>query len=158
MEYRKATKRDAESVFALIHNTIKTVYPKYYPKEVTDFFCQHHNRNSIIADIEKEQLNVLFSDGCLVGTGSIIDNHITRVYVLPDWQGRGYGSYIMQQLENEITEKCDFACLDASLPASCFYEHRGYKTIRHEKIQVENGVYLVYEIMERDLRRKACQN
>lgn len=149
LEYRKGKKEDAEGIFVLIQNTIKTVYPKYYPKEVTDFFCQHHSKNNIIADIEKRHLNVLFSDGCLVGTGSLIDNHITRVYVAPDLQGKGYGSYIMQQLEKEIAGKYDSACLDASLPASCFYEHRDYKTIKHEKMQVENGVYLVYEIMEK---------
>ena len=62
----------------------------------------------------------------------------------------------MQQLENEIAEKYGFACLDASLPASCFYEHRGYKTIKHEKMRVENGVYLVYEIMEKRIDRQIC--
>lgn len=151
LEYRKATKADAEQVFALIQSTIKTVYPKFYPKEVTDFFCQHHNSNSIIVDIEKGYLNILFSNGHLVGTGSSVDNHITRVYVAPDLQGQGYGNYIMQQLENDISEQYDSACLDASLPACCFYEHRGYKAIKHEKMRVENGVYLVYEIMEKEL-------
>ena len=29
----------------------------------------------------------------MVGTGSRDGNHITRVYVLPEFQGKGYGSF-----------------------------------------------------------------
>lgn len=41
--------------------------------------------------------------------------------------------------------------LDDSLPASHLYENREYKTVKHEKCNVENGVVLVYEIMEKPL-------
>lgn len=58
----------------------------------------------------------------------------------------------MQCLEDEIAKKYDKSCLDASLPACIIYEHRGYKTIRHDKWKCENGVVLVYEIMEKKLQ------
>ena len=41
--------------------------------------------------------------------------------------------------------------INASLPACCLYEKRGYKTLQHERLTVENGVVLVYEIMEKCL-------
>ena len=81
----------------------------------------------------------------IVGTGCYDDNHITRVYVKPGFQGQGYGSHIMQCLENEISLKYDKVNLDASLPACHLYEKRGYQTIKHERLNVENGVILVYE-------------
>jgi hypothetical protein len=56
----------------------------------------------------------------------------------------------MRQLENEIGKKYNEAVLDASLPAVRLYEKRGYKTVRHEKLVVENGVTLVYEVMKKD--------
>lgn len=87
----------------------------------------------------------------MLGTGSYKDNHITRVYVAPDLQGNGYGSYIMQNLENEISLNYDNVYLDASLPASHLYEHRGYRTVRHETWEVENNAVLVYEIMKKEL-------
>lgn len=31
MEYRKATKEDTEQVALLVQDTIRTIYPKYYP-------------------------------------------------------------------------------------------------------------------------------
>lgn len=39
MEYLAATVEMADTIHNILHTTIKTVYPKYYPKEVTDFFA-----------------------------------------------------------------------------------------------------------------------
>lgn len=151
MEYITATLSDADLIYDLVQETIRTIYPKYYPGEVVDFFCNLHCKEKIEQDIKAGDVGILIVDGNIVGTGSYEVNHITRVYVKPEYQGRGYGSYIMQGLEDEIANKYDKACLDASLPACSIYEHRGYKTIRHDKWKCENGVILVYEIMEKKL-------
>lgn len=149
MEYIKATKKDAEKIYDLVQATIRTVYPKYYPKEVVDFFCEHHSFEKITADIEDGLVGVLFCDDKMVGTGCYRDNHITRVYVAPEFQGKGYGSYIMQCLENQIGTEYDSVYLDASLPAAHLYEKLGYKTIKHDKWPVDKGAVLVYEVMEK---------
>lgn len=151
MEYGKAGIENAEEIYELVQNTIIAIYPKYYPKEVVDFFCRLHDKEKIVQDITAGNVGILTHDNQLVGTGSHKENHITRVYVSPAFQGQGYGSYIMQILENEIALHHDTVYLDASLPASHMYENRGYVTIRHEKWNVENGVVLVYEIMQKTL-------
>lgn len=153
MEYKRATEKEAEQIFNLVQNTIKTIYPKYYPKEVVKFFCELHSKENIIKDIKNGSVVTLFNGNEIIGTGSYKNNHITRVYVNPEYQGKGYGSYIMQCLEDIIKSKYDVVYLDSSLPASCFYENRGYNTIKHEKWEVENGVVLVYEIMEKSYIR-----
>ena len=151
MEYKKATLQESESIYEMVQTTIKTGYPKYYPKEVVDFFCEHHSLENILRDIENGVVGVLIDNDRMVGTGCYQDNHITRVYVLPEFQGRGYGSFIMEQLEDIIAVEFDKVFLDASLPACHLYEKRGYQTIRHDRWDVENGVVLVYEIMEKEL-------
>lgn len=155
MEYIKATENDTDEVLTIVQDTIRTIYPLYYPKEVVEFFCSLHCRENIARDIEKGLVGVLWVDNGIVGTGCYQDDHITRVYVKPECQGRGYGSYIMQHLENEISAKYDTAYLDASLPASHLYEKRGYQTLRHDKWIVENGRVLVYEIMAKSLSNPA---
>lgn len=152
MRYQKATEKDTEQIWELVQKTIREVYPKYYPKEVVDFFCELHCKEKIKEDICKGNVSVLLVDDRLVGTGSYQDNHITRVYVHPEFQGKGYGSRIMEELEREIASTYGNVYLDASLPASRLYEKRGYRTIKHEKWQVENGVILVYEVMEKSLK------
>ncbi len=57
----------------------------------------------------------------------------------------------MDCLEKEIAKKHRKISLDASLPASYLYEKRGYRTLTHGKWNVENGVVLVYEIMEKEM-------
>ena len=151
MRYQKATENDVEQILELVQTTITKVYPKYYPKEVVDFFCSLHCKEKIKEDICQGNVSVLLVDGRLVGTGSYQDNHITRVYVYPDFQGKGYGSRIMEALEAEISLTYDNVYLDASLPASHLYEKRGYRTIKHDKWKVENDVVLVYEVMEKPL-------
>lgn len=151
MEYIKANEKDTEQIVMLVQDTIRTIYPKYYPKEVVNFFCELHCKENIFKDIGNGQVGILRNDNMIVGTGCYKDNHITRVYVKPEFQGQGYGSYIMQCLENEISLKYDTVYLDASLPASRLYEKRGYQTVKHERWNVENGVILVYEVMEKSL-------
>lgn len=151
MEYIKATNPNIDCVFNIVQNTVTTIYPKYYPKEVVDFFSEHHSKENIAKDIENGNVGILVVNNQIVGTGSHEENHITRVYVLPEFQRKGYGSFIMQCLEDEIAEKYNTVLLDASLPACHLYEKRGYNTIRHEKWCVANDAVLVYEVMERIL-------
>ena len=92
-------------------------------------------------------------DGTIVATGCFVDNHITRVYVLPEHQKKGYGTFIMKNIEEQIGEKFDKAYLDASLPAAALYEKLGFVTVMHERYPVENGVILAYEVMEKELHK-----
>ena len=114
MIYELAKPEDVQAVYDVVQNTIKTIYPKYYPSEVVDFFCELHSRETIAKDIEN-----------------------------------GYGTFIMKNIEAEISDKYDKAYLEASLPASALYEKLGFSIIKHESCLVENGVILAYEVMEK---------
>ena len=150
MEYRKAAAGEAETVFDLVQQTIAGIYPHYYTKAVVDFFVALHSLESIAGDIGDGKIRVLTADGEIIGTGSREKNHITRVYVLPEHEGKGYGSAIMDRLEEEIFSEYDSCDLDASLPAALFYEHRGYRTAEHRKHDIGGGEALVYEIMRKE--------
>lgn len=149
LKYEKATIKDIDIIYNLVQETIKTIYPKYYPIEIVDFFCNLHCKDNIEKDINDEHVGILSDNGIIVGTGSYVENHITRVYVKPEYQGQGYGNYIMQNLEEQVLKNYDTVCLDSSLPASKIYENRGYETIKHEKWECANSVILVYEVMEK---------
>ena len=151
MIYELARIEDLQNVYDVVQHTIKTVYPKYYPIEVVNFFCAHHSMETIAKDIENGYVSVLKVDENIVATGCFVENHITRVYVLPEHQKKGYGTFIVKTIETQIGEKYDKAYLDASLPAAILYEKLGFSTIKHEHYPVENGVILAYEVMEKEL-------
>lgn len=150
IEYRKATLDEAERVCYIVQHTKAEIYPNYYTKAIVNFFGKLHSIDNIVKDIEAGRINILVRNGEIIGTGSHTDNHITRVYVLPEFQEQGYGSYIMNKLEKEIFSEYDYCELDASLPACIFYEKRGFKTVRHVKYDIGNGAFMIYEIMRKN--------
>lgn len=156
IQYRTATLNEVENVYNIVQETIKTIYPKYYPAEVVNFFCELHCKENIRRDIEMQRVGILIVDENIVGTGCYADNHITRVFVLPQCQGQGFGSFIMQSLEDEISQNYDKVVLDASLAASGLYEKRGYRTVEHCRLDCANNRVLVYEIMEKLLMKKSA--
>ena len=152
MKYLTATADMADAIYDILHTTIKSVYSLYYPHEVVDFFCNHHSREHIVEGVASGNMGVLMDDdNNIVGTGCYYDNMITGVYVLPDHQKKGYGTFIMDHLEEEISKKFDTVTLDSSLAAVFLYEKRGYKTVGHGKYDLDNDVKLVYEIMEKTI-------
>lgn len=151
MEYLAAESNMINEIHNVLHTAIKTIYPKYYPNEVVDFFCRLHSKEHILDGIASGNMGVLLAEHVIVGTGCFDSNHITGVYVLPSYQKKGCGSHIMDCLENKIAQSHDTVILDASLPGVCLYEHRGYKTVGHGTYELENDVKLVYEIMEKRL-------
>ena len=124
MKYRKAGRQDLAAVMALICDTIYTVYPRYYPQGCVDFFLDWHSPERVAASIEAGQVNLLLdSGGRLVGTGSQEGNYISRVFVRPEYQGRGYGRMILDRLEAAVGEAWSAVRLDASLPAEIGRAH-----------------------------------
>lgn len=157
MEFLLAKRQDVEQVYGLVQETIREVYPKYYLKEIVDMFCEFHSRENILRDIEAESIYILSENDEIIGTGTKIENHITRVYVLPKAQKKGYGTFIMGQLENMIKENYDYVDIDASLPACRLYAHLGYQTVDHGIWECKNGVIQVYEIMKKQLHKETAE-
>ena len=52
MKYITATSDLADAVYNVLHTTIQSIYPKYYPREVVDFFCSHHSKEHVSEGIE----------------------------------------------------------------------------------------------------------
>lgn len=149
LEYRKSLPDEAERIFYIVQHTKDVIYPDYYARTGVDFFGRLHSFDNIKIDIEQGRIYALVKDGKIIGTGSHTENHITRVYVLPEYQGQGFGSLIMDELEKEIFSCFDDCELDASLPACVFYENRGYKTVKHIKYEIGDGKFMIYEIMKK---------
>lgn len=151
MKYEQAKQQHAQQIYDLVQESIHAIYPKYYPEEVVTFFSNHHRIKRIEEDIAKGSVYMLLDEEQLIATGSYDQHHLTRVFVKPEQQGKGYGTYVIQQLEELIAQKHAVVQLDASLPASQLYEHLGYHSVRHEQVVVENQRVLVYEVMEKEV-------
>jgi citrate lyase synthetase len=80
-------------IFDIIHKTIEEIYPKYYPRNAVDFFHNHHSKENMEKQLLNEFTMVVLDNNKLIGTGSLFENEIKRFFILPKYQGKGYGKY-----------------------------------------------------------------
>lgn len=148
---QKAYPKDLTIVQSIVFETIDCTYPKYYPGPVVAFFKDHHNTTSIYTDIVEADVFLLKHNDQYIATGTIVNNTMNRVFVLPAYQGKGYGKQIIQFLEAHIATRYDSICLHASLPAIPIYLKGGYKPITYNQEKVStNGDVLFYLEMKKD--------
>lgn len=152
MKLLKADLTYTDSIYELVQDTIIKVYPKYYESEIVQFFCDFHSKENIVSDIGNGNVYVLISENEIVGTGTVCDNHLTRIFVKCDEQNKGYGTFILNELESKITDKHDTVYLDTSIGAKDLYVKRGFRVIKKECYPVKKDIMLNYEVMEKKLK------
>lgn len=147
--------RHLERLKFIVHTTIKKSYAGIYPEEVIEYFLNHHSREKMKEDVPKGYTCMLEANERYIATGSIVGNEIKRVFVLPEYQGKGFGKKIMVKLEeNAMKNGIQKVTLCASLPSKDFYVALGYKIVRFTHFPVNNNKKLEYYDMEKHLTVK----
>ena len=137
---RAFAKADLEAVKRLIDETIDSCYVGVYPPNAVQFFKEHHSCDRILEKAGKGYTVVLEDSRRIVGTGTLLGDHVSRVFVAPDAQGRGYGKAIMGALEDRArADGVAMIELSASLPSTRFYERLGYELYEEASIDVGDG-------------------
>lgn len=149
MRIRQATMEDFRTVQYITVETIRAIYPHYYPKGAVEFFLNHHSGQNISADIALNRVFVLEKEQTMVGTITIKNNEICRLFVLPEHQGKGYGRALLDFAERAIFKENAAIVLDASLPAKMLYIKRGYKYRTSHALRTDYGDFLCYDVLEK---------
>lgn len=149
MELRRA--ECPAEVAKIVEKTIKAVYPHYYPLGAVRFFLELHREERIREAMGKEEIYFALVQGEIVGTCSIRKNEICRLFIVPKHQAKGYGSRLMDLLEESVLGQYGAVYVDASFPAESMYLKRGYRIISYEKIETEGGDFLCYHRMEKTM-------
>lgn len=144
MKIEKASPAALDTVRSIVRETINAVYPHYYPKGTVDFFLAYHSGPAVLEDIGHGYTYLFSEDGRAFATGSVKENEIYRLYVLPEFQGRGRGSRIMDFLEASVFDHYEEIWLDAAFPAQSFYLRRGYRESGFHTEAAEGGDFLCY--------------
>lgn len=150
---RLATLADLNTVTKIVQQTIREQYPHYYPAGAVALFLEGHSAVHIGADVEKNIVWLAEDDtGAPVGTITIDGNHLTRLYVLPSAQGRGYGGAMLDFAEAQVAKNHDTAVLETTPLGRLIYRKRGYVETDYHLMWAENGDLLAYDDMEKVLR------
>ena len=149
MDIRRAERADLPMVGFITRRAIQEIYPRYYPRGAVEFFLDWHSDKSILPDIEAGEVCLLFDGGMAVGTVTLHGDEMTRLYVLPQLQGRGYGRALLDFAEKSIGGKYGRIRLEASLPAAAIYWKRGYRVVDMLTETVGHGDVLCWDVMEK---------
>ncbi|MBR1742057.1 MAG: GNAT family N-acetyltransferase [Lachnospiraceae bacterium] len=149
MKIVPATKDMLSIIVDIVQTTIDEIYPKYYPIGAVAFFKELHSDNNIFSDIANGYVYYLSDNDRAVGTVTIKENHILRLFVLREFQHKGYGQKILDFAEKKIEKEYSDIEIDASFPAKHIYLNRGYIDIEYNKILTDNGDYLCYDVMNK---------
>ena len=148
MRIIQAAAGDFETVRRITQDTIREIYPRYYPAGAVAFFLSHHSDERISGDIASGKVYLLLHDGEAAGTVTISGNGINRLFVLPEHQHKGFGRALLDFAEKAVLLRYDTVQIDASFPAKRIYRKRGYRETEYHQIRTENGDYLCYDVME----------
>ena len=125
-EIYRAERRDAEDVCRIVRSTILQVYPRHYPQAVVDEFIKSNDPQTILADIDRGCVYYIRCGVSAVGTVTVRSDLISRLYVLPLYQGRGFGEALLEFAESRVAQLYKKAWLGAVPSSESFYLRHGY--------------------------------
>lgn len=128
---RKFKKTDARQLSDLIKECLLKNNSKDYPETVITFMSNHFTSEQLIKNSKERDVFVAFEDEIILGTASLKENIILTVFVSPNIQNRGFGSKLMEKVENLAKENgYKEVKIPSSLTSLEFYKRRGYKKIK----------------------------
>lgn len=147
MELRRYQLSDCKELTELFYHTVHTVNAKDYTKEQLDVWATGQ------VDLERwdrslrEHVSIVAVDeGRIVGFGDIDHTgYLDRLFVHADYQGRGIATAICERLEQAVAGEI---CTHASITARPFFEKRGYRVIKEQKVE-RQGIFLTNFVMKK---------
>lgn len=147
MIIRKYQPSDIQELARLFYDTVHTINARDYNQEQLNVWA---TRN---IDLEKWNQSFLkhytvvaVDEKIIIGFGDIDKNgYLDHLYVHKDYQGRGVATAICDKLEQVVNGK---KVVHASITAKHFFERRGYKIIKEQKV-IRNGISLINYLMEK---------
>lgn len=128
---------DLNELHLFIGATLDHSYKGIYAREAIDFFLSYLDKKDILKESKDHPIIVLREEGKIVGTATLIERHVKRLFVEPSCQGKGYGRLLMEKLEGiAVRNKHSLIELHSSLFAKRFYEGLSYLTFKIGSIPV----------------------
>ncbi len=125
---RKASKEDLVNCSELIQTVIGQVNAKHYSPEIIRAWQEYNTLPNLEEEIKRTDFIVYEEKGAIVGVGAIEGAHIKKVYVSPNYQGRGLGKVLLESLEQMARENGFVECeLNSTINALNFYKRFGYE-------------------------------
>ncbi|MEH2265043.1 GNAT family N-acetyltransferase [Nostoc sp.] len=144
---------DTAGIMKLFYDTIHEVNTRDYTQEQVDAWAPANmNIDVWIKGLESKFTYVAEENGKIIGFGELEANgHIDRFYCHKDFQRKGVGKKILEQLESKAkylgVEKL---FTEASITAKPFFERHNFIIVKQQEVE-RRGQKLINFIMEKSI-------
>lgn len=144
MNIRRFQSTDAGQIAQLFHDTIRTVNLGDYSEEQVKAWAPDdiHFRDWEEKCSSKFTL-VAETDGIIAGFAELDDDgHIDCFYCHKDFQGKGVGRLLYQEIENEALDRnLSRLFVEASITAKPFFKRMGFSVIEKQKVKTRGAEF-----------------
>ena len=144
-EARLFVEEELDDAIVLFYEAVHAVAGRDYAREQLDAWAPRDARaqRELCGKLREECVVGVWERGMLMGFGSLDSNSdIDMLYTHACAQGRGIATCILQELEaRAAADGKETVRVDASLTAAPFFERRGYRTVRVQRVE-RRGVML----------------
>ncbi len=143
----EAKPADSKQVEEIIRTAIAESVPQNLSEETANFLLKLHNKECIKEEILHKNVYLLESNGYLIGTGTLSNHEIKRVFILPQYQGQHFGTELVQCLEDELAVNELFtAVVYAYEQVKSWYGRMGYVVTGEQPVEIGGEKLLLYRM------------
>ena len=153
---KEIQKEDLIKVKYLIDEVTNFTYQSQIPKEGYEYLKSKMWTLEIIKKDAREGYTIVVSDNDkIIGTGTIVGNYISKIYIKPEYHGRGIGKLVVECLEKKAKSKgVKIIFLASNVTAEKFYTKLGYITTENREINTPNGYIFKMSWMKKETQQK----
>lgn len=131
MKVRKLQQKDIEKSQEVVY---KAVDKAKITKKAKEYLRKKYSLDAIKELVKKCDVFVCQNSGRIVGNGKLCRHEIGMLYVNPPQQKKGFGTAMINYLENIAKKKnMKYVYVESLPPAVGFYKKQGYKKVAGRK-------------------------
>ena len=133
---RQFEPKDAEAVSFLVRETLKESNSADYSFDILQPLIEYFSPENLLRLSRERFCLVAEADNRIVGTGAIEDTELVTFFVLPEYQKKGIGGKLLEEIESfAARRKIKTIRVGSSVTGELFYEKAGYRRTGVEKIE-----------------------
>ncbi len=118
---------DVDTLLSFVHDMIRASYNPAYPREVMDLFLCYHSADNLRHDMETGRVWVAREGNGILGTVTVADGELTRMFVSPAVRGKGLGTGLAREAIEFARQSGVMKLTAWAVPfARGFYEKLGF--------------------------------
>jgi putative acetyltransferase len=144
---------DTEEIMKLFYNTVHEVNIHDYTQEQVDAWAPAQMDIDVwIKGLGSKFTYVAEEHGKIIGFGELkVNGHIDRFYCHKDFQRKGIGKRILEQLESKAKSLgIEKLFVEASITAKPFFESQNFIVVKQQEVE-RTGQKLINFIMEKSI-------